>query len=287
MLPLNVRPTAGVGLVLAAMAHVAGWVIPRGGAQRVADALASHLRSLNGEIVTGTTVRSLDELPSTRAVLFDLSPKPLLQILADRFPAAFRRALERYRYGQGAYKVDWALSGPVPWKNANCGRAATIHLGGTFDEIATSERDAWTGHHTERPFVLLAQPTLVDRSRAPLGRHVMWAYCHVPHGSTFDMTERIEQQIERFAPGFRDLVLARSVMKPSDLERHDANFVGGDISGGVATVRQLLWRPTWRTYRTPLRGMYICSSSTPPGVGVHGMCGYFAAQLALSDTLRD
>lgn len=287
MLPLDARPTAGVGLVLGLMAHVEGWVLPRGGAQRLANALASYLQSLGGEIVTGVAVNSVDELPPAKAVLCDLSPKPLLRIAGHRFPPAYRRALERYRYGMGVYKVDWALDGPIPWRNATCARAATVHLGGTLEEIASSERDAWSGRHAERPYVLLVQPSLFDPSRAPHGRHTGWTYCHVPHGSELDMLPRIERQIERFAPGFRDRVLARAVMTPADIERRNANLVGGDIGAGVTDLRQLFTRPTWRTYSTPVRGLYLCSASTPPGVGVHGMCGYFAARRALKEVLRD
>jgi len=287
LLPLHMPLTAGVGLVLGLTAHVVGWPVPRGGAQRLSDALAAHLRSLGGEIVTGMAVNSLDELPKARAVLCDLSPKPLLRIAGHRLPPAYRRALERYRYGMGVYKVDWALDGPIPWRNEACARAGTVHLGGTLDEIALSERDAWNGRTTERPFVLLSQPTLFDSSRAPEGRHIAWTYCHVPHASELDMMTRIEQQIERYAPGFRERVLARAIMQPGDLERHNANLVGGDIAAGVMDLRQLFTRPTWRTYSTPVRGLYICSASTPPGVGVHGMCGYFAARRALDEVLRD
>jgi phytoene dehydrogenase-like protein len=287
MLPLDRLLTAGVGLVLGAMTHVAGWVLPRGGAQQLTDALAAHLRSLGGEIVADSRVRSVDDLPPARAVLCDLSPKPLLQIAGHRFPRWYRRKLERYRYGMGVFKVDWALDAPIPWRAASCAQAATVHLGGTLAEIARSERDAWGGRHAERPFVLLSQPTLCDPSRAPAGKHIAWAYCHVPHGSDVDVLPRVEQQIERFAPGFRDRVLGRSVMRPSDLERHNANLVGGDIAAGVADIRQFFTRPTRRTYSTPVRGLYLCSASTPPGVGVHGMCGYFAAQRALAEVLRD
>jgi len=286
MLPLDTRPTAGVGLTLALMAHVAGWPIPRGGAQVLADALAAHLRSLGGEIVTGTPVRSLNDLPQAKAVLCDLSPAPLLRLAGDRLTPGFRRALERYRYGMAAYKVDWALAEPIPWRNPVCAQAATVHLGGTLAEIAAAERDAWSGRPAERPFVLLAQPTLFDRSRAPAG-HVVWTYCHVPRGSEIDMLPRIEQQIERFAPGFRECVLARAVMRPADLERYNPNYVGGDIGAGALDLRQLFTRPTWRTYGTGVRGLYICSAATPPGVGVHGMCGYFAARRALDEVLRD
>ena len=287
MLPLDMRPTAGVALALNLMAHVAGWPMPRGGAQRLSDALAAYLRSLGGEIVTGTPVTSIDELPGAKAVLCDLSPAPLLRIAGHRLPPRFRRALERYRYGMGVYKVDWALSAPIPWHNPDCASAATVHVGGTLAEIAASERAAWDGRAPERPFVLLTQPTLFDPSRAPAGRHVAWTYCHVPRGSEVDMLPRLEQQIERFAPGFRDCVLARSVMRPADLERYNANYVGGDIASGVIDLRQLFTRPTWRTYSTPVRGLYLCSAATPPGVGVHGMCGYFAARRALDEVLRE
>ena len=287
MLPLERRPTGGVGVTLMLMAHLAaGWCLPRGGAQRIADALAAYLRSLGGEIVTGTAVRSLSDLPPAKAVLCDLSPRPLLQLAGDRLPTAYRRALERYQYGMGVFKVDYALDGPIPWRNADCALSATVHVGGTLDEIAASERAAWSGQPPARPFVLVVQPTLFDPTRAPQGRHIAWAYCHVPSGSTFDMLDRLEDQIERYAPGFRDRVLARSVMRPADLERHNPNLVGGDIAAGVTNLRQLFTRPTWRTYSTPVRGLYLCSASTPPGVGVHGMCGYFAAQRALSEVLR-
>jgi phytoene dehydrogenase-like protein len=287
MLPLERPPTAGFGLVLGVMAHVAGWVFPRGGTQRLSDALGAHLQALGGEIVTGAPVRSVDELPPAHAVLCDLSPKPLLRIAGHRFPPSYRRRLERYRYGMGAYKVDWALDGPIPWRAPACARAATVHIGGTLEEIARSERDAWSGRHTERPFVLLVQPTLFDPSRAPANRHTAWAYCHVPHGSGVNVLPRLEQQLERFAPGFRDRVLARSVMPPGEIERRNANMVGGDIAAGVTDLRQFFSRPTWKTYSTPARGLYICSAATPPGGGVHGMCGYFAARRALDEVLRD
>lgn len=286
MRPLEMALTAGVGLVLGASAHICSWPAPRGGAQRLADALASYFRSLGGEIVTGTRILSIDELPPARAVLCDLTPKPLLSIAGHRFPPAYRRKLERYRYGPAAYKVDWALAGPIPWRAPECARASTVHLGGTLDEIALSEREAWAGRPPERPYVLLTQPSLFDPLRAPEGRHTGWAYCHVPHGSTFDMLDRIETQVERFAPGFRDRILARSVLPPAELERRNANIVGGDIAGGVVDLRQAFTRPTASLYSTPVRGLYLCSSATPPGVGVHGMCGYHAAQRALKETLR-
>jgi phytoene dehydrogenase-like protein len=211
----------------------------------------------------------------------------LLQIVGDRFPPEYRRRLERWRYGPAAYKVDWALAAPIPWKSAECARAGTVHLAGTLEETAASERQVWNSQHPERPLVLLAQPSLFDRTRAPAGKHTAWAYCHVPNGSTFEMIERIEAQVERFAPGFRERILARSVMRPADLERHNPNLVGGDLSGGAMTLQQVLFRPTASYYVTPLRGLYICSSSTPPGGGVHGMCGFFAAQAALNQVFRD
>jgi len=285
MLPLDRRPTAAVGLVLTALAHVAGWVIPVGGAQRITDALAGYLRSLGGEIVTSTRIDSLDALPAAKAILCDLSPKPFLRMAGRRLPANYRRKLERYRYGMAAFKVDWALDAPIPWRSEECRRAGTIHLGPTLRDIARSERDAWEGRAADEPFVLLSQPTVVDRSRAPAGRHVAWTYCHVPNGASVDMATRIERQIERFAPGFRDVVLARSVMDPADIERHNENFVGGDIASGVVDLWQLFTRPTWRNYSTPVRGLYLCSASTPPGVGVHGMCGYHAAKRALHEVL--
>jgi phytoene dehydrogenase-like protein len=287
MLPLDRIPTAAVGVVLNVMAHVAGWVLPRGGAQRLTDALAAHLQSLGGEIVAGSPVKSIDELPAARAVLCDLSPKPLLEIAGHKFPAAYRRALERYRYGMGAFKVDYALDAPIPWRAADCAHAATVHVGGTLAEVARSERDAWEGRISERPFVLLTQPSLFDPSRAPKDRQTAWAYCHVPHASDADMLPAIEQQIERFAPGFRERVLARAIKRPADIERGNANLVGGDIGAGVTDIRQLFTRPTWRSYGTPVRGLYICSAATPPGVGVHGMCGYFAARRALAEVLHD
>ncbi|MBM3777484.1 MAG: NAD(P)/FAD-dependent oxidoreductase [Acidimicrobiia bacterium] len=287
MVPLDRSPTAGVGIVLTLLAHVAGWPLPKGGAGRLTAALASYLRSLGGEIVTRTAVTSVDDLPPAHAVLCDVGPRTLLRIAGHRFPVDYRRALERYRYGPGVFKVDWALAAPVPWRNADCARAGTVHLGGSLEEIAASEREAWEGRVAERPYVLLVQPTLFDPSRAPGGRHVAWAYCHVPHGFAGDMLPKIEAQIERFAPGFRERVLARAVARPADLERRNANLVGGDIAGGSADLRQTFARPTWRTYSTPVKGLYLCSSSTPPGPGVHGMCGLLAAERALAEVLRE
>jgi phytoene dehydrogenase-like protein len=287
MMPLERRPTAAFGLMLGMLGHTAGWPIARGGSQAIADSLASYLRSLGGEILLDRRVESMRELPPARAVLFDVTPRQLLRIAGDRLPGRYRRRLERYRYGPGVFKLDWALEGPVPWKAEECGRAGTVHLGGSFAEIASSEAAVGRGQHPDRPYVLVAQQSLFDRSRAPEGREALWAYCHVPSGSTFDMTERIEAQVERFAPGFRDRILGRSVMPPAELERHNANYVGGDINGGVQDLRQLFTRPAPRLvpYSTPNREIYLCSSSTPPGGGVHGMCGYFAAQAALRRTL--
>jgi phytoene dehydrogenase-like protein len=228
-------------------------------------------------------VESLDQLPATRAVLCDLTPRQLLKIAGANLPEYFRGRLERYRYGMGAFKVDWALDAPIPWKSDACRRAGTVHLGGTLEEIAASERAAWEGKSRDRPFVLLAQPSLFDPTRAPAGKHTVWTYCHVPHGGTEDMTEKIAAQIERFAPGFKSRVLAHASRSPADLERHNANLVGGDINGGTATLRQFFVRPTVWLYGTPVKGLYLCSASTPPGGGVHGMCGYFAAKKALKE----
>jgi phytoene dehydrogenase-like protein len=283
MRPLDGTITASFGLVLTTLAHSPGWLFPRGGAQKLADALVAHLRALGGEVVTGRRVASLGDLPPARAIVCDLSPRPFVSLAGSRLPPRYRRALERYRYGMGAFKVDWALGAPIPWTSQGCRHAGTVHLGGTIEEIETSERDAWQGRTTERPFVLLSQPTIADATRAPSGTHVAWAYCHVPPASATDMLPRIEAQIERFAPGFRDIVLARHVMTPSDIERHNPNLVGGDIGAGVTALRQLIARPTLSWYRTPLDGVYLCSAATPPGVGVHGMCGYHAAGAVLRD----
>jgi phytoene dehydrogenase-like protein len=282
-LPLERPPSASFGLVLGALGHAGGWPFPRGGSQKIADALVSYLRSLGGEIYTGVRVSSVDEVPRTRTVLFDVTPRQLLSIAGEHFTGLYRRVLKRYRYGPGVFKVDFALDGPVPWRAQECLLAGTVHLGGTLDEISAGEAAVWRSEHPERPFVLLAQQSLFDPTRAPEGKHTVWAYCHVPNGSTFDMTGRIEGQIERFAPGFRDRILAKNAMGPADLERINPNLVGGDINGGIMDLRQLFTRPMPRLnpYSTPAKGLYICSSSTPPGGGVHGMCGYFAARAVL------
>ena len=283
MLPLERPPSAAFGLVLGLLGHAVGWPFPRGGSQRLSDGLASYLRALGGEIETGRRVESLAELGDARVVLLDVTPRGLLALAGDRLPERYRRRLEHYRYGPGVFKLDWALDGPVPWRSEKCRRAATVHLGATLEEIAASEAAPARGEVTERPYVLLAQQSLFDPTRAPAGRHAAWAYCHVPNGSGVDMTERIERQVERFAPGFGERILARSALGPADLERHNPNNVGGDINGGAASLSQLFTRPVARVspYTTPLPGIFLCSASTPPGGGVHGMCGYHAARAAL------
>ena len=285
MLPLERRPTGGIGLFLLASAHAFGWGFPKGGAQTLTDALGGRLGELGGEIHTG---RRADELPTADVVLADVVPRELLRIAGDCLPARYANALRRYRHGPGAFKLDWALDGPIPWRAEECRQAGTVHLGGTLDEIAASERSPWNGEHAERPFVLLAQQTLFDPSRAPEGKHTAWAYCHLPNGSTVDMADRIEAQIERFAPGFRRLILARAATGPAAFQDRNRNIVGGDINGGAMDLGQLFFRPVRKLvpYRTPVRGLYLCSSATPPGGGVHGMCGYAAARVAIRDSAR-
>jgi phytoene dehydrogenase-like protein len=285
MLPLTAPLTSAFGLLFLMTGHAAGWPVVAGGSAAIIDALAAELTALGGRVETGRWVTSLDRLPPARAVLLDVTPRQLVALAGDRLPAGRRRALERFRYGPGACKVDWALSGPVPWSAPACREAGTLHVGGTFAEVARSEADVAAGRHPERPFCLVTQPGVVDPSRAPNGQHTLWGYCHVPPSSTVDMADRIEAQIERFAPGFRDLILARSVRTAAQLEQHNPNYVGGDIGGGAETVRQLIARPTlrWNPYRTALPGVYLCSASTPPGGGVHGMCGEWAARTALAD----
>jgi phytoene dehydrogenase-like protein len=283
MLPLERRPSAGFGLALLVIGHALGWAFPRGGAQALADALVARLAELGGEVRTASP---LDEVPRADVVLADVMPRELVRIARGRLPERYERQLRRYRHGPGAFKMDWALAGPIPWRAEECRRAGTLHLGATLDEISASEWAAWTGGRlAERPFVLLAQQSLFDPTRAPEGRHVAWGYCHVPNGSEEDMTAAIEAQVERFAPGFRELVLARSVQSPADLERRNRSLVGGDVGGGAADLGQLFFRPVRAAvpYRTPLPGVYLCSSATPPGAGVHGMCGYAAALVALRD----
>ncbi len=283
MLPFDRPTSAAAGLVLGGLGHAIGWPLPRGGSQNIMDAMAAYLRTLGGEIVTGAEVKSLDMLPPARTVLCDITPRQLLHIAGTRLPSSYQRKLQHYRYGPGVFKLDLALDGPIPWRAAACERAGTVHIGGTLPEIAASESAVWRGEHPEKPFVLLAQQSLFDPTRAPAGKHTAWAYCHVPSGSTLDMSERIEAQIERFAPGFRDRILARHTFTAAQLEQYNANYIGGDINGGVQDIWQLFTRPTIQVnpYTTPLKGVYLCSSSTPPGGGVHGLCGYYAATTAL------
>ena len=285
MLPMERRPSGGYALALMVLGHALSWGFPRGGAQRLADALAQRLVDLGGTIHPSSPV---DELPRADLVLADVVPRELLRLAGRRLPERYAQALRRYRHGPGAFKVDWALSGPIPWQAPECRRAGTVHLGGSLDEISASEWEPWSGRTSPRPFVLLVQHTLFDETRAPPGRHTAWAYCHVPNGSAEDMTAAIEAQVERFAPGFSDLVLARSSLAPPLLEAKNRNLVGGDVNGGASDLGQLVFRPVKRAvpYRTPLPGVYLCSAATPPGGGVHGMCGYSAARVALRDLGR-
>lgn len=283
ILPLEATASASFGLVLGLLGHAGGWPIPRGGSQHIANALASYLASLGGELVIQQRITDAGELDDSDLILFDVTPRQLLAIGGALLPDRYRRRLERYQYGPAVFKLDWALHEPIPWQAAECARAGTVHLGGTLNEISLSEHTIAAGGHAERPFVLLTQPSLFDRSRAPAGQHTAWAYCHVPNGSTTDMTERIEAQVERFAPGFGDVVAARHVSGPATLQQHNANYIGGDIVGGSNTFRQIIARPVLSLdpYAIPVKGWYLCSASTPPGGGVHGMCGYNAARSAL------
>jgi phytoene dehydrogenase-like protein len=281
-LSLDEPLSAAFAVLLGAAAHAVGWPIPRSGAQSITDALCGCLGELGANIKTSARVETLSELPQHDVTMCDVTPRQLLRMTEGRLSAKYRSQLARFRYSSGVFKVDYALSSPIPWKAPECLRAATVHVGGSAAEITASERAVRSGKLAERPFVLLAQPSLFDQTRAPAGKHTAWAYCHVPNGSRVDMLERLECQIERFAPGFRDCVLARRVFSPSAIEAMDANLIGGDIGGGAMDIRQFLFRPTWRHYATSERNLYICSSSTPPGAGVHGMCGYHAARLALS-----
>jgi phytoene dehydrogenase-like protein len=285
MLPLTAPGTAAFGLLLGMLGHAVGWPVVEGGSARIIDALVEILEQLGGELVLDHEVTSLAELPAARATLLDVTPRQFSAMAGDRLPASYRQRLSQFRYGPGVFKVDWALSGPVPWAALECRQAATVHLGGTLPELAAAEAEVAAGRHPDRPYVIVVQPGVLDPSRAPEGQHTLWAYCHVPSGSTADMTSRIEAQVERFAPGFGDLVLARHTRDARALEAYDANYVGGDINGGVQDLRQTLLRPTaqWNPYRTPLDGVYLCSSSTPPGGGVHGMCGHLAARSALRE----
>jgi phytoene dehydrogenase-like protein len=284
MLPLSRLPSGAYGLVLGVLAHSESWPFARGGSQRITEALVSYLRSLGGTVETGHRVESLLELGGERPVLLDVSPRGLLQLAGGGLDDGYRRRLERFRYGPGVFKLDWALDRPIPWRAAECAEAATVHLGATLEEIEASESAIWRGSAVARPYVIVAQQSLFDPSRAPAGKHTAWAYCHVPNGSSVDMTDRIEAQVERFAPGFRERIIARSAMGPGEMQAYNPNYVGGDINGGAADLRQTLMRPVPRRspYSTPLPGVFLCSASTPPGGGVHGMCGFHAARAALS-----
>lgn len=283
--PLSNLTTSAVGLVLMAAGHLGGWPIPKGGSQQIAHALAAYFISIGGKIETGFFVKSLKQLPSSKTVLFDITPRQLLQIAGHRFSSLYQWQLKKYRYGMGVFKIDFALDGPIPFRAQDCKKAGTIHLGNTLEEIAASEQETSNGHHPEKPFVLLAQQSLFDATRAPEGKHTAWAYCHVPNGSTINRTEVIEKQIERFAPGFRERILAKHSFNTAEIEAYNPNYIGGDINGGILDIGQLFTRPALRfsPYRTSAKGLYICSSSTPPGGGVHGMCGYHAARRALKD----
>jgi phytoene dehydrogenase-like protein len=288
MQPLTAPATGGFGLVLATLAHAPGWPVVEGGSGRLIDAMTAELAALGGRVVTGEEVRKLSQLPPARITLFDTTPRQFLAIAGDALPPSYRRALTRFRYGPGVCKVDWALSGPVPWASEACRRAGTVHLGGTFAEVARSEAEVAAGRHPDRPYTLIAQPGVVDPSRAPAGQHTLWGYCHVPSGSGRDMSGEIEAQVERFAPGFRDLILARSVRTAAGYQDYNANYIGGDINAGAGTLWQTFFRPVvrWNPYRTALDGVYLCSASTAPGGGVHGMCGLGAAQTALADLAK-
>jgi phytoene dehydrogenase-like protein len=288
ILPLDQRVSAGVGLFLGGLGHVAGWPLPQGGSQKIADALVAELRTHGGDVECGRPVTGLAELPPSSVVIADVAPRNLVAIAGERLPARVRNRYSRFRHGPAAFKLDYALSDPVPWRDPATATAATVHLGGTFEEIAAAEAAVARGEHPERPYVLVAQPSLFDQTRAPEGRHTLWAYCHVPNGSTVDMTEAIERQIERFAPGFGDTVIARHRATPADIEAGNANYVGGDIACGAADLRQLFTRPmaSPHPWATGAPGLYLCSASTPPGAGVHGMCGLHAAKLALRRELR-
>lgn len=288
-LPLDSLPSAAFSLILGMLAHAVGWPFPQGGAQNLADALAEHFVACGGQIVTGYEVRSLRHLPMARAALLDVSPRQMVRIAGRWLTQLYRGQLNAYRYGPGAFKVDWALDGQIPWEAAECSRAGTVHIGGTFEEIAAGEKAVSMGEHPERPFVLLAQPSLFDSTRAPAGAHTAWAYCHVPNGSKTDMTERIEVQVERFAPGFRRRIIGRHRRSAVQLEQENPNCVGGDINGGLADFRQLFTRPVvgQDPYSTSIPNLFMCSAATPPGGGVHGMCGYYAAQAALAELRRE
>ena len=283
--PLSAPLTGAFALTFLMLAHTTGWPVVEGGSGQLIAAMTDELTDRGGSVVTGVWIERLAELPPAGAVLLDVTPRQVLSMAGDRLPPGYRWGMRRFRYGPGVCKVDWALDGPVPWQNEACRQTVTVHVGGTIADIARSEAAVHAGQHPERPFCLTAQPCVVDPSRAPAGKHVLWGYCHVPAGSDVDMSNRIEAQIERFAPGFRDRILAKSVMTATQMERYNPGYIGGDIAAGANTLLQTIGRPTprWNPYRTPLPGVYLCSASTPPGGGVHGMCGYWAASAALRD----
>ncbi len=285
MLPLDKKISAAAGLVLTILGHTGGWPIVRGGSQKINDRLVKIFQSYGGEFITGQFIESLNQLPESRAVIFDTSPRQMENIVGERFSGRYREQVKRFRYGPGVFKMDWALNEPVPFTDRQCHEAATVHIGGSLDEISASEELVWQGKHPENPFVILVQPTLFDPSRAPSGKHVAWAYCHVPGGSSVDMTGPVENQIERFAPGFRETIIGRHTMNSVDMENYNPNYIGGDINGGIQDWQQLFFRPAvrWNPYTTPDPGIFICSSSTPPGGGVHGMGGYNAARTVLKN----
>jgi len=285
--PLENWMTSAIGLMLMSASHIGGWPVPKGGSKKITDALASYFVSIGGKIRTGFYVKSLSDLPTARAVLFDVTPRQLLEIAGSALPVSYKKRLGKYRYGTGVFKIDWAVSEQVPFRAGVCRQAGTVHLGGTFEEIAEAERNTARGYAQDKPFVLMAQPSLIDPSRAPEGRHTVWAYCHMPHASALDMTGAIERQVERFAPGFRDTILARNTFSATEMEAYNPNYIGGDINGGVQDIFQHFSRPVLSVspYRTPAKGIYLCSSSTPPGGGVHGMCGFHAAERALKDNV--
>jgi phytoene dehydrogenase-like protein len=285
ILPLESISSAAFGLMLGMLGHAVGWPLVKGGSQALAEALSSCLRSLGGKIILDRPVSSLEELPGSQIMLFDVSPSQMESIVGDRFPANYRLRLKKHRHGPGVFKIDWALQGAIPWKDPACLKAGTLHLGGTLEEIAASERQVWSGIAPEKPFVLLSQASLFDATRAPEGMHTAWAYCHVPNGCAIDMTDAIENQVQRFAPGFRDLILAKHIMSPARMEEYNPNYIGGDIVGGIQDFRHLFIRPfgRWEAYATPVKGIYMCSASMPPGGGVHGMCGHLAAMKALKE----
>lgn len=285
LLPLDRPLTAAFALVLGIQGHLYGWPFPKGGSQKIADTLAAYFHSLGGEIVTNAEIKSLDELPKSKLILCDIAPKQLLELAGSRFPDGYKQKLKKFRYGPGVFKLDWALDGPIPWKAEEAKRAGTVHIGGEADAIAIAEKAVWEKKHPDKPFVILAQHSLFDPTRAPEGKHTAWAYCHVPACSETDMTEAIENQIERFAPGFKERILAKAKLNAQQIESYNPNYVGGDINGGVQDIMQLFARPArfFSPYSTPLKGIYLCSSSTPPGGGVHGMCGYHAAKKALKE----